>query len=223
MEYPQHFGKSVKANNEYRNRFLMQVLFLSLIVIGRLQARDKREEYVSFRFLGLARHLIDVRSNAPYYPVKLDEEAKYVFNPGVLVAYDYGLATKSPLFLRVVSSFYMDCAGQPASYAACYLHFPAIFRGGRWSVGSGLGLAIDLRRNWRKYVPQAEGIRLFHDWGFVEAAIGPYSEIEFLYRLDDGPELVLNVVPGLPVILFLTAGVRMPLSNLRSSRKMTER
>jgi len=205
--------KSLKATQlgvmRIQKFLLLMIGFLHLP--GSAIGSSLRTNHISFRYLGLARHLVDVRQNAPFYPVKIDEEAVYVFNPGVLVAYDLPLNTPSPLYLRSLASLYLDCAAQPAGYVAAFIYYPEILKGDRWSVGSGFGLALNVRRSWRRNLPGAEGLGLFLDWGAVEAIYGPYSEVEILYQLTEKMEFVFNIMPGLPVVLFFSAGIRIPI------------
>lgn len=162
--------------------------------------------------MGLARHLIDIKKNAPYYPLKLDKNANLVFTPGVLIAYDRKISSKADIYLRIVNAFYIDCAVQPAAYLGTYVFFPDIIRWKRVSFGGGGGLAIDIRRNWERYASPDIKSRLFRDWGEFEGIIGPFFEIEILYSLKKyNSEFVLNIVPGLPVVAFLTVGIRFPL------------
>ena len=167
--------------------------------------------FLSVRALGLTRHLINISYNAPYYPLKIDRNAVYIFNPGFLISFDKLLIKDSHIFWRSVQAFYIDCAIQPAMYTGTMIFKQPMFQFKKLSIGAGFGFGIDIRRSWKKYADPEIDSRLFKDWGNIEGIIGPFCEVEFLYWIDEKKQWVLNIVPGLPVIAFISAGLRFRL------------
>lgn len=79
------------------------------------------------------------------------------------------------------------------------------------SVGAGFGLGINIRRSWIKYGDPGIRSRLLRNWGNIEGIIGPYSEVEFLLWQNEKIQWALNIVPAVPVLTFLTTGIRFNL------------
>lgn len=171
----------------------------------------QKNKYLSVRALGLTRHLINISYNAPYYPLKIDRNAVYIFNPGFLIGFDKLLFRDIHIFWRSVQAFYIDCAIQPAMYTGTMIFKQPMFQFKKVSIGAGFGFGIDIRRSWKKYADPEIDSRLFKDWGNIEGIIGPFCEVEFLYWINEKKQWVLNIVPGLPVIAFVTAGLRIKL------------
>jgi len=168
-------------------------------------------KFISFRILGLTRHLINVQDNAPYFPLKLSKNAQYILNPGLLVCWDKALAGNADLFWRTVQSIYIDCAIQPAGYFGTMLFKQPMLQWKQLSFGAGFGLGINIRRSWRKYGDPGIQSRLLQSWGNIEGIIGPYSEVEFLFWQNEKIQWALNIVPAVPVLAFLTTGIRFNL------------
>lgn len=186
--------------------FLPGILFYTQSILG----QEKYDEtYWSVRVLGLTRHLIDVSYNSGYFPLKLDEEAVYLFNPGILVGFDKTIANSSNLYLRTVQSFYIDCAAQPASYVATMVFKQPVFEYAKFSLGAGVGGGINIRRNWQKYGKSGIKTRLLKDWGYFEGIVGPCIEIEMAYAISEKKQWILNIVPAYPVLIFITTGMRI--------------
>jgi len=197
---------------------LKQLLIFSVLIVHLILnsgfsqiGESDSEKFISFRLLGLTRHLINVQDNAPYFPLKLSENAQYILNPGLLVCWDKTLARNADLFWRTVQSIYIDCAIQPAGYFGMMLFKQPMLQWNQLSVGAGFGLGINIRRSWRKYGNPGIQSRLLRNWGNIEGIIGPYSEVEFLFRRSEKLQWVLNIVPAVPVLAFLTTGIRFNL------------
>ncbi len=174
-------------------------------------SESNSDTFISFRLLGLTRHLINVQDNAPYFPLKLSKNAQYLFNPGFLVCWDKTLASNADLFWRTVQSIYIDCAIQPAGYFGTMLFKKPMLQWNQFSVGAGFGLGINIRRSWRKYSDPEIKSRLLRNWGNIEGIIGPYSEVEFLFWQNEKIQWAINIVPAVPVLAFLTTGIRFNL------------
>jgi hypothetical protein len=192
---------------------LFPVLIINFITISGFSqtAKSSSDKYISFRLLGLTRHFIDVRDNAPYFPFKLSANGQYIFNPGLLICWDKALTSNADLFWRMVQSIYIDCAMQPAGYFGTMLFKQPMLRWNQLSVGAGFGLGINIRRSWKKYGDPAIQSRLLRNWGNIEGIIGPYSEVEFLFWQSQKIQWALNIIPAVPVLTFFTTGIRFNL------------
>lgn len=201
---------------------MVKILLLLLIGIllcpGKIYSADQQFSYhhLSVRILGLTHHVIDVTYNAEYFPLKFDQKAQNLLNPGILTAFDKPL-NRRELYWRTTLSFYIDCAVQPAGYLATMIFKQPIFRYQKLSAGFGFGAGIDIRRSWTKFGQSGIETRLFKDWGAVEGFIGPYSEVELAYQLSDRKQLVLNLVPAYPILVFVTIGLRTKLTDINPS------
>ncbi len=203
------------------SRLVKNILFLSagiLLFSGRVLSETPAfpGPHLSFRLLGLTHHLIDVSYNADYFPLKFDRNAQNLFNPGILAAFDKPLNNRE-LYWRTVQAVYIDCAIQPATYLATMLFKQPVFQYRRLSAGFGFGAGLDIRRSWSRYGPPGIKTRLFKDWGAIEGFIGPYSEVELAIQLTDRKQMVFNLVPAYPVLLFVNVGIRTKLQNSAKS------
>ena len=108
-------------------------------------------------------------------------------------------------------SIYIDCAIQPAGYFGTMLFKQPMLQWNQFSVGAGFGLGINIRRSWRKYSDPEIKSRLLRNWGNIEGIIGPYSEVEFLFWQNKKIQWALNIVPAVPILAFLTSGIRFNL------------
>jgi hypothetical protein len=192
---------------------LFPFLIINFITISGFSqtAKSGSDKYISYRLLGLTCHFIDVHDNASYFPLKLSKNAQYILNPGFLVCWDKALASNADLFWRTVQSIYIDCAIQPAGYLGAMLFKQPMLRWNQLSFGAGFGLGINIRRSWRKYGDPGIQSRLLKSWGNIEGIIGPYSEVELLFWQNKKIQWAINIVPAVPVLAFLTTGIRFNL------------
>ncbi|MDO9548637.1 MAG: hypothetical protein Q7J65_06720 [Candidatus Marinimicrobia bacterium] len=185
-------------------------LFGILLLSGEVFSAERRSSgnFISIRALGLTRHIVDVTYNAEYFPLKLEQNAVHIFNPGILMGIDRPLNGKD-LFWRTVQAIYIDCAIQPATYIGTMIFKEPLFKYQNVSVGFGFGFGAGIRRSWSKYSEPGIKTRFFKDWGAVEGIIGPYSEIELAFKINNRRQFVLNFIPAYPALVFLTVGYRL--------------
>jgi hypothetical protein len=187
-----------------------------LLAIGPAAARAESEAsaesaHLSLRTGTFAWHLFDVSADAPFYPRKLDDEARFVFDPGLVVSFDLPTGWAIAPHLRFTLGGYSDCAAQPAGYFGVF-PMSAALGGDNVSFSGGVGAGVALRRSWKRYVFEDHASDTFSDWGAVEGAVGLYGELELrLHPADRAYEVVLNVVPGVPYLVLTTVGLRVPL------------
>ena len=127
---------------------LLLLLIGILLCPGKIRSADQKfsHHHLSVRILGLTHHIIDVRYNAEYFPLKFDVKAQNLLNPGVLAAFDKPLNSRE-LYWRTTLSLYIDCAVQPAGYLATMIFKQPIFRYRKLSAGFEFGAGIDIRRS----------------------------------------------------------------------------
>jgi len=190
---------------------IRSILFLLGILIysGEVYAAERKTSNTiySIRALGFTHHIVDINYNAEYFPLKLEQSATHIFNPGILIGIDKPLNEKD-LFWRTVQAIYIDCAIQPAAYIGTMLFKQPMFKHQYVSLGFGFGFGANIRRSWARYDKPGIQTRFLKNWGAMEGIIGPYSEIEFAFQTKNRKQVVLNFVPAFPALVFLTAGYR---------------
>jgi len=191
---------------------IKSIIFLlgMLLYSGEIYASECKSsgKFFSIRALGLTHHIVDVTYNAEYFPLKLDRNAVNIFNPGILIGIDKPLNEKD-LFWRTVQAIYIDCAIQPAVYVGTMLFKQPMFKYQYVSFGFGFGFGMNIRRSWSRYGEPGIQTRLLKNWGIMEGIIGPYSEIELAFKVNNRKQFVLNFVPAYPALVFLTIGYRI--------------
>lgn len=169
------------------------------------------DTWFSLRTGTLAFHVADVSQEAHLYPRRLDEDARFVFDPGGAVSLDLPTGIGWIPHLRTTVALYSDCAAQPAGYVGIF-PMSAAAGGENVSFAGGAGLGVAWRRNWKRHVDPNHQSDTFSDWGAVEGAVGLYGELELrVHPSDHEWEVVFNVVPGIPWLVLGTVGLRMPL------------
>ena len=192
-------------------RTAARIATAATLVLATPAAAETEGAHLSLRTGTLAWHVFDVSSDAPFYPRKLDDQARFVFDPGLVVAYDLPTGWEAVPHVRFTLAGYSDCAAQPAGYFGVF-PMSGTLGGEHVSFSGGIGLGVALRRSWKRHVFEDHASDTFSDWGAVEGAVGPYGELEMrLHPSDRAYELVLNVVPGVPYLVLTTVGLRVPL------------
>jgi len=202
---------AVRSLTGLPKRILWPGITLVLLSVALQAASSAPEHFLAVRVMGLTRHLIRVTDNAPYFPMRLDPRGAYVFNPGVLVSVDTSLPRTQCLFWRNVHAFYLDCATQPAFYIASMIFHPRVVEVGKTRVGGGLGIGFNMRRNWQRFAEPGIRSQILKQTGNFETIFGPYCEIEMARLINHNLEWVSNFIPGLPVLVFFSSGVRVRL------------
>ena len=192
------------------NRTISAIFLGVLFYINPIAGEEKSKiDYWSIRVLGLTRHLIDVGYNANFFPLKLDKQAVYILNPGILIGTDSRIGKNTDIYLRTVQSLYIDCAVQPASYVAAMIFKHPVFKFNKFCIGGGIGGGINIRRNWQRYGKSGLTSRIVKDMGYFEGIIGPCIEVELAYAISPNKQWIINIVPAYPVLIFITAGLRI--------------
>lgn len=183
-------------------------LLLPGVAYGQEPGQHTQNIHLSVRAFGLSIHLFDVSADAPYYPLKLDDNATAVLNTGLALSLDLPTHFQYLPFVRLAVAGYADCAQQPAGYAGLIAMLPeASWRHFTFMGGAGIGLAA--RRNWKHHVDPHHTSSTFQDWGTLEGMWGLYGELDFLFHNEARThEFVLSLIPGFPHILVFSVGMR---------------
>lgn len=188
-----------------------KTLPLAALLLGLPLPAAASDVWFSLRPGTLAFHVADVSQEAHLYPRRLDDDGRFVFDPGAAVSLDLPTGIGWIPHLRTTVALYADCAAQPAGYVGVF-PMSAALGGENVSFAGGVGLGVAFRRNWKRHVDPNHESDTFADWGAVEGAIGLYGELELrLHPADHEWEVVFNVVPGIPWLILGTVGLRMPL------------
>lgn len=169
-----------------------------------------RPQYLTVQWLGWTYHpgggAVHIRK---YYLRKLDEEAYYVWSPGVSVNYD--LYHRKRLWWRFSTSVYKDCADRWAGHL--HLGFRASFNiGKRHSFNTGLGPTLTFRKDWHVF-EEYRGTDFYGDsvWRDWQYRFIPGGELEYQFLINDKWSFVYTVIPALPVGVISKIGVRAAL------------
>lgn len=165
------------------------------------------DTYLSARATLLSAHLFDVARDAHNYPWRLDRQGRFVVDPGIALSADLSLHNPYVPYTRLSTSVFRDCAAQPQGYQGLYAMFPRVDVG-RFAFFGGMGGALALRRSWARYVEEQHSSRFYRSQGSIEWSAGLFGEVELGWELREGTDLVLNVVPGIPYLLFTSVGLR---------------
>lgn len=143
------------------------------------------------------------------YPRELDSEAYWVIQLGGEAIADYYL--KPWLLLRTAGSLYRDCADVWAGHA--HLGFRLDWRvASRFSARIGIGPTYLWRENWYGVVDRYRSDAFFGRPGkgdrFQSAWIWYGGNIEAEVRLGRGMGLVYSLVPGYPLVMTSSLGLR---------------
>lgn len=170
---------------------------------------------------GLVAHVSSQGALGQAYPRRIDANGLLALLPGVVIGVDIGFGDRA--FFRVSGALYKDCM----SHTAGYLHLGL---GGRWYDSARIALASEIgpsflfRETWEglpgyeQTMPWQTRQWLNRDWETILAWYG--TGVDFIAHSDPGPSLQVTVVPAIPHLFNVFAGVR---SEFGSPSKVTKR
>lgn len=180
-------------------------LILLLILAPSLTHADHT---LGLKLFGLSIHPKGEKENAFMMPRKLDQNAYFVMNLGLMGSYDY-FFYQDIFSVRVVQAFYSDCASRPGGFS--HIGFRGkIFRKGKHSLYGGIGPTLIYRKNWL----DVEG---YNNPGFFQGDEDDFwqykfiwygGEFEYGYDITENLAITTAFIPGYPDLMSLSAGAR---------------
>jgi hypothetical protein len=188
-------------------KFLFIIFFTFFLVIY----LSAQQFTVGIKLTGLSVHPGGA-TNANLMKYKLDDNAIFVFNPGVILSFEY-FFYKDIFSIKIGQGLYADCANQFAGLTHIGLR-GRIFEIGKHSFNGGIGPTIFFRKNWYKldgYIDDVENFKGSPEdnwqWWFILYG----GEFEYNYKVNEMIELSTSIVPCIPpyVPLIMSFGLRM--------------
>jgi hypothetical protein len=183
---------------------------LVLLLTSFALAKEEQKETpwrLSMQYVGFTFH--PGGGNAPeIYPLRLDEQAYWVFELGASAGVDYTIFDDK-MFARYTMALYKDCAFVPAGYIHLGLR-GVIFKNERHEINGGVGPTLLFREDWHQF-PEYAGDefysrRVYKGWQYRFIFYG--GEFDYLYRINDNWEIHYSLIPGVPIIITSKFGLR---------------
>ena len=140
-------------------------------------------------------------------PNRLDKDAKFVLNYGLIAHYERFIY-QNRLSVKVVQAAYSDCATLFAGFTHIALRYKFISTS-KHELRAGFGPTYIYRQSWYRfpgYIPTNKYLKEHGDWQSAFSLLG--GEIEYDYKLNDKVSINVSVIPAIPDLLFFSLGFR---------------
>jgi hypothetical protein len=183
------------------------ILFIALFLLTVVSVPSKAQNNIGIQFFGLAIHPKGDPLNAHLMPFKLDKNAYFVVNFGVVASYDH-FVYKDILSIKVAQTFFADCATRFAGVT--HIGFRVkIFRIGKHLLQLGIGPTFMFRRNWYDldgYV-QTHPINGEPEDKYQTKFIWYGGEIEYKYAINDKFDISAGFIPHYNIVMSTYLGL----------------
>lgn len=160
--------------------------------------------------MGITFH-IDKNQNSDLYKNAFGKKKRLAMNFGVAVTTEYMFYPE--VSVKIDQALFRDCAGKLAGMTMFNFRYTVDLRKAG-NASAGLGPFFYYRKNWNSFG------NYINDGYFKDSKNGKWQtklvwyggELEYNFPLGNGLDLSTNILPGIPVVIALTPGVRMKIS-----------
>jgi hypothetical protein len=186
--------------------FLLPKIVLLTILIA-FSSIVFSQNNIGLQFFGLAIHPKGDPLNAHLMPFKLDKDAYFVVNFGIVASYDH-FFYKDILSVKIGQTFFADCATKFAGVSHIGIRVK-VFKIGRHLLQLGIGPTYMFRQNWYDldgYV-QTHPINGTPEDKFQTRFIWYGGEIEYKYSINDKFDISAGFIPYYNIIMSTYLGI----------------
>jgi len=186
-----------------------KLLIILLLLFMPLSVHAQQVAF-GIKFTGLAIHPRP-QPNAHHYVGKFDRKGRVVLTGGITLSVDIGIYQQIGIKL-VQALLWRDCAHKFAMLSHVGVNFGgagATLDNGRHGISGSVGPVFYRRRSWRDlpgYVPDDTWRATKSDSNWETRFILLGGQFEYTYYWDQNYGLSLNILPGYPDIIGITAG-----------------
>lgn len=186
--------------------FVLKRITFLLFVIA-FSSHVFSQNNVGLQFFGLAIHPKGDPLNAHLMPFKLDKDAYFVVNFGVVASYDH-FVYKDILSIKVGQTIFADCATRFAGVSHIGIRVK-VFKIGKHRLQLGIGPTFMFRRSWFElngYV-QTHPINGSPEDKYQTRFIWYGGEIEYKYSINDYIDISAGFIPYYNIIMSTYLGI----------------
>ncbi len=179
------------------------ILFLFIL----LSIQGISQNNIGLQFFGLAIHPKGDPLNAHLMPFKLDKDAYFVINFGIVASYDHFIY-KDILSIKMGQTIFADCATRLAGVSHIGVRV-RVFKIGKHLLQLGIGPTFMFRQNWYEldgYV-QTHPINGTPEDKFQTRFIWYGGEIEYKYSINDKFDISAGFIPYYNIIMSTYLGI----------------
>jgi hypothetical protein len=180
-------------------------IILGLLILFSFQGISQNN--LGLQFFGLAIHPKGDPLNAHLMPFKLDKEARFVVNFGVVASYDH-FVYKDIVSIKFAQTFFADCATKFAGVS--HVGFRVrVLKIGKHLVQLGIGPTYMFRQNWYDLDGYVQTHPINGEPGdkYQTKFIWYGGEIEYKYSLTDFFDISAGFIPHYNIVMSTYLGI----------------